>query len=166
MATRKTWFWIIGGICGGGLLLLVAVAGAGIYFISSHVQAETSTPSSAIESFDAVTASFSGRRPLYELDQQERPRLVVELSKLPASSTKPSALMVQAWDPDEQRMVRLALPFWLLRFGPGEVRAGRRENGFDFNEIDFDIDELERIGPALVLDYRNQDGVRVLLWTK
>ena len=29
-----------------------------------------------------------------------------------------------------------------------------------------DVDELGRIGPVLLLDYRNQDGVRVLLWTK
>jgi hypothetical protein len=46
------------------------------------------------------------------------------------------------------------------------VRVMREANGFDFQRLNLDVDELERIGPALVFDFRNQDGVRVLLWTQ
>jgi len=74
--------------------------------------------------------------------------------------------MVQAWNPEDERLVRLSLPFWLLRFTPDKMRTSRREGRFDMHELQLDIPELERIGPALVLDYRNQDGVRVLLWTE
>jgi hypothetical protein len=149
-----------------GLLALVAVAGAGVYFISRHVQAETSSGTEAISSFDRITSALPDRRPLYELDPQERPQLTVPLGGLPASASKSSSLMIQAWNPDDQRLVRLALPFWLLKLGPDHMSVSRREHGFDFHQLQLDISELERIGPSLVLDYRNQDGLRVLLWTE
>lgn len=166
MAKRRTWLWIIGGVAAAGLLAIVAVAGAGIYFVSRHVHAEPSTGASALVAFEQVTAAFTNRRALYELDAEERPQLTTSLSTLPTSPTSPTSLMVQAWDPERERLVRLSLPFWLLRFGPEHMRASKREHGFDFHQLQLDIAELERIGPALVLDYRNQDGVRVLLWTE
>lgn len=166
MAKRNTWLWIIGGVATTGLLALVGVAGAGVYFVSRHVQAQDTTGAGATDAFDRITTDFANRRALYELDAQERPRLTTALSALPTSSATPTSLMVQAWDPDEERLVRLSLPFWLLRLGPEKMRVSRREHGFDFHQLDLDINELQRIGPALVLDYRNQDGVRVLLWTK
>jgi hypothetical protein len=166
MAARRTWLWIT---CGTGvalLLALVAAAGACIYFVSRHVQSEATSSAEALDAFDRVTASFEGRRPLYELDAQERPHLTTELSTLPAASTPPRTLMVQAWNPDDQRLVRISLPFWLLRFGPDHLRVSHQDRGFDLTQLQLNIDELERIGPALVVDYRNQDGVRILLWTR
>jgi hypothetical protein len=166
MANRRTWLWIIGGVAASGLLGLIAIAGAGVYFVSRHVETQDSTGAQAVVAFDRVTADFASRRALYELDARERPQLTVPLAALPTSTATPTSLMVQAWDPEQERLVRLSLPFWLLRLGPEQMRVSRREHGFDFHQLELDIDELERIGPALVLDYRNQDGVRVLLWTK
>ncbi len=166
MAKRRTWLWIIGGVAAAGFLALVAVAGAGVYFVSRHVESAASTAAEAARELDSVTAGFADRRALYELDANEHPQLTAPLSSLPTSPHTPSALMVLAWDPEKERVIRLSLPFWLLRFGPDRMQASRRERGFDVHALELDIDELERIGPVLVLDYRNQDGVRVLLWTK
>ena len=166
MAKRRTWLWIIGGIAVAGLLALVALAGASVYFVSSHVQSETLTGAGAIDAFDRVTAGFGNRRPLYELDPQDRPRLAIPLATLPTAATKPTSLMVQAWKPEDEHLMRLSLPFWLLRLGPDHVRVSRQQQGFDFNQLELDVNELERIGPAIVLDYRNQDGMRVLIWTE
>jgi hypothetical protein len=166
MAKRRTWLWIIGGVAATGLVGLVAVAGASVYFVSRHVQAETSTGPKAVDAFDRVTGEFGTRRALYELDAQERPHLTSPLATLPTSPTTPTSLMVQAWDPEKERLVSLSLPFWLLRLGPQHMRVSRRDHSFDFHQLELDFSELERIGPALLLDYRNQDGARVLLWTK
>lgn len=166
MAKRRTWLWIIGGVAATGFLALVAVAGAGVYFVSRHVQSEVSTVTEAVQAFDAVTADFSSRRALYELDANEHPQLTAPLSSLPTSPSRPSSLMVKVWDPEKERLIDLSLPFWLLRLGPDHMRASHRHRGFDVHALELDVNELQRIGPALVLDYRNQDGVRVLLWTK
>lgn len=165
MATRKTWLWIVCGAAACVLLTVIAAAGAGIYFVARHVQSEATSNVDALQAFEAVTASFQSRRPLYELDPQERPHLTTELSDLPTAAAPPRALMVQAWNPDEQRLVRVSIPFWLLQLGPDRFRKSSHKRGFDFNQLHLDVDELRRIGPALVIDYRNQDGVRILLWT-
>lgn len=166
MATRRTWIWIIGGVAAAGLIGVIALAGAGVYFVSRHVQAEPTSTVEAIASFDSVAGTFSGRRALYELDAQDRPVLTTQLSSLPTAAESPSSLMVQFWNPAEERLVRLTLPFWLLRFNPNHISAGHSHRDFDLHQLQLDVDQLERIGPMLVLDYRNQDGVRVLLWTK
>ena len=120
----------------------------------------------AITSFDEVAGTFQGRRPLYELDPQDRPVLTTELGALPSAPLPSTSLMVQAWKPADERLVRLSLPFWLLKFSPDHLRVSGNRGDFDLHGLQLDIEQLQRIGPALVLDYRNQDGVRVLLWTK
>jgi hypothetical protein len=40
------------------------------------------------------------------------------------------------------------------------------DEGFDLEHLNLDGEELARIGPALVFDYRDRDGARVLLWTQ
>lgn len=166
MAKRRTWLWIIGGVAAGGLLLLIAVAGAGVYFISRHVSASTSTGAEASSTFETVTKRLGARRPLFELDDQDRPHLVVPLASLPAADTRSSALMIQIWEPDNEKLIHLSLPFWLIRLGPEKMRVSRKDHGFDFDRFSLDVAELERIGPTLVLDHRDQDGGRVLLWTE
>ena len=166
MATKKTWIWVAVGVGGTGVLALLAVAGAGLYFVSRHVHTAPSTPPEALRSFAAVAASFEGRRPLYEFDAQQKPHLVTPFASLPTASTPASDLMVQAWDPNDQKLIRLSLPLWLPRFGDRKMRVMRDGGGFDFRELTLDVDELGRIGSVLLLDYRNQDGVRVLLWTQ
>jgi hypothetical protein len=39
-------------------------------------------------------------------------------------------------------------------------------DGFDLKELDLDVKELRRIGPALVHDFRDTSGERVLIWTQ
>jgi hypothetical protein len=166
MASKRTWIWVGVAVAGTGVLALMAVAGAGVYFVSTHVRSSGSTPAEALQSFSAVAVSFEGQRPLYELDARQKPHLTTPLASRPSSPTKATDLLVQVWDPDEQRLIHVSIPFWLLRFGDQKMRVLRDEAGFDFRELPLDVSELGRIGPALVFDYRNQDGMRVLLWTK
>jgi hypothetical protein len=166
MGSRKTWVWIIVGVLGLCLFGLILVAGAGVYFVTRHISTERSTSTEAIQAFDAVRASFPNQRPLYELDAAEQPRVARPLGELPTSTSRPQSLRMLAWDPDKQRLVKVSLPFWILRLKKSRMDVVGRERGFDLERLDLDGEELERIGPALVFDFRDQDGVRVLLWTQ
>jgi hypothetical protein len=174
MAAQRTWVWVVAGICGVGLLMLIGLAGAGVYFVTRHISTEPSTSAEAIRAFEAVRAAFPDQKPLYELDNRERPTMTRPIRELPTSPKKPEQLRVLAWDPHDERLVRISLPFWILRMhkakmGPlvdvGE-RRDRGDSSFDLEHLELDGQQLERIGPALVLDYRGGDGVRVLLWTQ
>jgi hypothetical protein len=164
MASRRTWVWVVVGVCGVGLLGLILLAGAGVYLVTRHVSTERSTSAEAMRAFDAVKASFKDQKPLYELDNAERPTMTRPLSELPTSNEKPEHLRMLAWDPDDERLIRIMLPFWILRMHKAKMNLG--DTSFELEHLDLDGAELERIGPALVFDYRGHDGARVLLWTQ
>ncbi len=166
MTAKKTWLWVAVGAAVLFVVALMAVAGSGVYFVTHHIHSEHSTSADALRAFDAVSASLGSPRPLYELDASDEPRLVRSLADMPTAASHPDTLDMLAWDPDQARLVRVSLPFWLLRIGHRKMRVMHGANGFDFERLNLDVDELERIGPALVFDFRNQDGVRVLLWTQ
>ena len=62
MATRKTWIWIIVitlSVCVVGML---AVAGAGVYFVASHFDTRQASSSEAFQEFDRARAPLKGIR--------------------------------------------------------------------------------------------------------
>lgn len=165
MATRTTWIWIVVGclaLCG---LFLFAVAGAGVYFVASRIDTERVSSVDAMKMFDEARAAFEGQEPLFEIDSDERPHPVRDIREMPTSSERPRDLVVMAWDSDEERIVRVAVPFWLMRLGGRQVEINNGQ-GFDLNRLDLDVEELERVGPLLLFDYRARTGERVLLWTR
>jgi len=166
MASRRTWIWIIVAFLAVCLIGLFVVAGAGVYFVSRHINMKASTGADASRAFDAVKSTFKEQRPLFELDSFERAKATRPLADLPTSAVKPQDLLIQAWDPDEQRLIKISLPFWLLRLGRRKVDIGNSSGGFDLERLNLDVNELERIGPAIVIDFRAPSGERVLLWTQ
>jgi hypothetical protein len=165
MASRKTWLWIIVGVFGTCMLLLIVVAGGLFFFVTSHVNSRQTTSSEAFRTFDTTRAEFRDQKPLLEIDDRDRPRVPKALSTFPTSSTRPEQLCVLAWDPEEERVVQLSLPFWLLKLGRRKIDVSGN-HGFDFDQLNIDVNELERIGPQLILDLRKSTGQRVLVWTK
>lgn len=167
MASKKTWIWIIVGVIGTCVLALFVLAGAGVYFVSHHISATRTTTSAALEAFDRARAPFKDDRPLLEIDDLDRARPMRPTSEIPTSSTRPEQMWILAWNPNEEppRIVKVSMPFWLLRFGRRkfDIRGDRQ---FDFDQLHIDVNELERIGPALLLDYRRSSGERVMIWTQ
>jgi hypothetical protein len=168
MATRKTWIWIIVSILAVCVIAMIAVAGFGVYFVASHIKSERlPTAQDAHRRFDEAKAVFKDQKPLVEIDQRERPHITRAISSLPTGTAKPEYLRILAWDPDKpSRVVSVNLPFWLLRFGGRKINVFEHGGGFDFDRMNVDVRDLERIGPILLLDYRATTGERVLVWTK
>src|SRR6185436_4795822 len=136
------------------------------YFVRRDVRTERTTHADAIRAFDDVKARFPVPRPLYELDSSEQPRAVRPLTELPSSAIRPDQLWLLAWDPDEERLVKVSLPFWMLSVGHHKIDLAGHGHDFDLDQLNLDPRELERIGPNLLFDYRDHDGARVLLWTQ
>jgi hypothetical protein len=166
MASKKTWIWIIVGVVGACVLGVVALAGVGVYFVSQHVSAKRSTPADALQAVEAARAFFKDQPPLLELDSFGRPQPTRPFASLPTSATKPSELWVLAWNADDEKLVKLSVPFWILRFGRRKLDVNSGDSGFDLDRLHLDINELERIGPTLILDLRHPNGERVLVWTR
>jgi hypothetical protein len=161
---KKTWIWVILGIGVLGVLALFVVAGAGLYFVSRHIDTKHTSGADAVRAFDDARARFRDQKPLIEVAGYGRRPQTRDLSKVPSSPQRPEHLWILAWDPEEERIVKISLPFWLLEMGRRRIDVNT--DGFDLNELDLDVKELRRIGPALVLDFRESNGERVLIWTQ
>ncbi|HXG55787.1 MAG TPA: hypothetical protein VNJ03_10450 [Vicinamibacterales bacterium] len=163
---RKTWIWVLVGIGVVGILFVIAMAGAGIYFFSQNIETRTATTTVAASEFDRIRAQFTGQKPLIELDSNgdflrsntDRP--------VPASPEMPENLYVLAFDPDDGGLVRVTIPFWLLRLKMKGATINFSGNQMDLEDLKLTVEDLERFGPSLVLDQQNEGGDRVLVWSQ
>jgi uncharacterized membrane protein len=166
------WAWAVVVVVALFVLGIIAMAGAGVYFVTRQVQVRTATPARAETLFDESRERFKNVKPLIELDTDGD---IIRSNLLEArdararqggARTAVEALHVLAWDANDEKVVEVAIPFWLLRLkrGPIDVfseTAGLREAGLRIT-----VEDLESLGPALLIDQRGRHGDRVLVWTQ
>ena len=162
----KTWVWVVIGVVAMGILGVIALAGAGAYYFARNIEATNASPEVAASEFDAIRARFAGQQPLIELDERGNLRKANTDRPAPPDARRPEGLHVLAFDPDDGGMVKLRVPFWLLRMqmGGGTIDlSGRR---VDLEDLKLTVEDLERFGPTLELDQTSTGGDRVLVWTQ
>ena len=160
----KTWVWVVVGIVVCGILGVIAMAAAGLWFVKSHVDIRTTTVAAATEDFQAIRQRFAAQKPLIELD--ERGHFLRANADRPAGTQRPQTLNMMAFDPDEGRIVRMELPFWILRLKSGGTRFDIGRSNVDLARMRITVEDLERYGPILILDQKDTDGSRVLVWSQ
>jgi hypothetical protein len=162
---KRTWLWIVLGV----FLLFVVLAVGGLFFAVSFFRQNMSVTemsmASADSEFDAVRARFAGQKPLIQL-VDGRPQYVDERAAEPPSSQSLTTMHILAWDDDEEQLVRLSVPFWLLRLKSGPIQLSAYSQGWDARGVSFRIEDLERHGPGVVLDVNESREGRVLIWAE
>ena len=161
----KTWIWIVVGLLGLGVFCIVAMAGAGFYFFSQHFDTKVVSREGAGTEFEHVRAQFTGQKALIELDERGRFLRANSDRAAQPNAKRPEQLYVLAFDPDDERIVKVTIPFWLLRFKP---RATVDFNGgrLELEDLKLTVEDLERFGPTLIVDHKSARGERVLVWSQ
>lgn len=162
----RTWVWVVVAIVVVGILGIVAMAGLGFYFFSRHIDTRAASPSSAAREFDQVRERFSGQQALIELDERGRFRRGNTDRPKPSTTAPPEYLYVLAFDPDDGRIVRVSVPFWLLRLKTGGTSIDFNGNRMDLEDLKLTVEDLERFGPTLIVDHKTPEGERVLVWSQ
>ena len=75
----------------------------------------------------------------------------------------PKTLAFMKWNPEEERLVSVHLPLWLLRWGTDANVSFDTEDG-DLVTLELHVDDLERHGPGLVVDHTHQGRESALVW--
>ena len=161
---RRTWLWILVAVFGLGVVCVIAIAGFAMYFFSTHISSKPLSPAEAFKAFDQAKAPFKDQAPLFEMDDRERIKALRQLSELPAAKQPAQHMYVLVWSPEKEKLVKLSLPFWVLRLGRQKIDVG--SDVFDMKRMELDVKQLERVGTMLVLDHRDGTGQRVLIWTQ
>jgi len=163
-AKVKTWVWVVVGIAVFCILSVIALAAAGLWFVKSHVDIRPTTAAAATSDFQMVRERFADQKPLIELD--ERGNFVHANVDRPNGSKPPETLNVMAFDPHDERVVRVDIPFWLLRLKMQGTRIDVGNSNVDLARLKLTVEDLERFGPTLIVDHRDRDGSRVLVWSQ
>ena len=167
MAGRvKTWVWVVVAIVVIGILGVIAMAGVGFYFFSQHVNTKVVSPASAAREFADISARFTGQKPLIELDERGHLLRANTDRAAPPKAEPLEALHVLAYNPHDGRIVRISLPFWLLRMKMHGATIDLDGNRMDLEDLKLTVEDLERYGPTLVVDHKARNGERVLVWSQ
>jgi type II secretory pathway pseudopilin PulG len=166
MGQKKIPTWaaiVIAGVIILGILAVAAVGGAG-FFIYRHVNTTFTGQENAAAEFTSTRARFGGQQPLIELTVGEEPVLHREL--MTESHRQPlDSLRVLAYDRRAHKLVRVTIPFWLLRLIPSRHFSFLDDNGIeiDSDSVQLTLEDIERRGPGLLLDTRDRRGSQVLV---
>jgi hypothetical protein len=166
---KRTRNWVIGilavlGVCA---LLVVGVVGTMAYFLVSHVEAGSASPTQVTTRFADVRQRFAGAEPIVHLDADEHAVVRPRTAEAPASGRPLKNLHVLVYDESDEQLVQVSVPFWLLRLLPaGKFSVSDGPVHIDSERLHLTVEELERYGPSLVLDHREQRGAQVIVWTE
>jgi hypothetical protein len=148
-----------------GLVVCVAIVGVGtaVWFFASALQTVSADEGSASRSFSDIRARFEGSDPILKVTDSGP----VITRKPPQASTAGGLKNVQliAWNPGDEQLATVTLPFWLLRFKSGPITLSA-ESAVPDVRLSMTVEELERYGPAVWVDHEDGDGSRVLIWTE
>jgi hypothetical protein len=167
---KKNWLLIVLGIVIFVVIVgIAAVVGFGFWMYRQMgvTTLDTRDPDPA---FEEARAPFKGQMPYIELstdNQEEKAVVHHELEK--TEKTPLNRLRIVAYDPGKGQLVRLQLPFWIVRLGGSghTFRLHAANTPFASGmELSVTPDDLERRGPGLILDQKLRDGVRVLVWSE
>jgi hypothetical protein len=148
-------------VAGIAILLVIVGLGSAVWLYSQTVARGTADPGRAEATFTEIRGRFAGATPVLDV-RGGRPVLTRQPPQGPPR-TRLSTLHVVAWDPDDEGLTRVDLPFWLLRLKSGPIEISSKAG---FEDLNLTVEDLERFGPSLLVDHAGRGGDRVLIWTE
>ncbi len=167
MAKKKNWLLIILGVVIFVIIVgVAAVVGFG-YWMYKQMDVQVSESANPQQEFSDLRAKFAGQSPYVEVSFAEgREEATVHHEQEKQTRTPLNKLHIMVYDEREHRVVRLALPFWLLRLsGNKPINLRQGSSGFDPGvRLTVTTEDLEKRGPGLIVDTVGRRGERILIW--
>ena len=134
-------------------------------WVSQNLNSRTSTAEEARVEFEKIHQRFAGKPPLLEY-KDGRPQYVAERTKAPPSQQQLQTLSVLVWNPREDELTSVNIPWWIVRMKSGPIEFSSYASGFDDEGINIRPDDIEKYGPGIILEIPAPRGARVLLWAQ
>ena len=163
MAKWRRWGPILFGV---GILIVFLAIGVlifGISWMREHIVIENAAAATADESLDQIRDRFAERPPLIEVRDGRVRR------NDPPPDAKPAALStlhVLAWEADEEKLARIDLPFWLVRFRGLPIDFDGGEFDIGGERVTLNAADIERYGRGIVVDLEMSSGERAVIWVE
>lgn len=154
--------WVKATLGGVAIIVVVVVAlgGTGAYFVLSHLERKSIGEAGSLREIDAVRARFGSRPPLVEIVEPRRGDIRINRLQGPASP-RVTTLHIINWKAEPDELVRTEAPLWLMRFSSVNLLS---QLGLAPARFSLTVNDIERYGPGIVVDYSAPGVFRVLLW--
>lgn len=166
MASRR-WLQVLIGLALVFLVGLAGLIGSCAYLMRQQVHVRHRSSAADYEREAAVVLErYKGVPPLVE-DGPSGPTVSQRALSTRQQRDKAPALTnlhVLVFSRKEGKLVRLTLPFWLLRMAP-DGRMDINVDTVDLDKVRLSIDDVERAGPGPLFLRKNGES-RVLVWTE
>jgi hypothetical protein len=161
---KRTHATILMVVAGLFVCFLIVSVSLGAWFFAYAFERDTPDPATASAALDDVRRRFAGQDSVFEIINEDDARV-----RRPPPDSRPARqlehLKLLIWDADEGALTSVTLPFWLLRLKAGPIDLSSHVM-VDGHGIDLTVDQVERYGPALLVDHETGRGDRLLIWTE
>jgi hypothetical protein len=149
-----------------GVLVFLGIVGLslGVWLFASVFEHDTADERAATVSFDEVRRRFAAVDPVFSITGDER----AEIRREPPSAQPGQPLerlQVLVWDPGDESLARVTLPFWILRLKAGPLDISGKVM-INHHHVDVTVEQIQRYGPTLLVDHEGRGGDRLLVWTE
>lgn len=156
----RTWVKITLCVVALFVTAFLALAGTGAYFVLRHLDTRTATEAETIREVEAIRARFAGRAPLVEVSSGRMDDIRINRAQSP-DGRPVTTIHVISWKSADSEMVRTEVPLWLMRFSTVNLLS---QLGVGPERLRLTVEDVERYGPGIVLDYGAPAADRVLVW--
>ncbi len=159
------WAQVLIGVAIVGVFLAIGAVIAVTAYFSQHVEVNEATSGGADNAFEEVRQRFKGRPPLIEMRNGVAYRATPEA---PPSAERQAitTLHILAWDPREEKLAKIDVPWWLVRMKSGPIRFSAYASGLDDDGVSLRPEDIERHGPGIIAELAMERDHRVLLWAQ
>ena len=148
------------GLAAIAIACIVALAGTAGYFVWRSFDRQGATEATALREMEAIRTRFGARPPLVEVNDPAR--MDVRINRLASGDgSKVATLHVVNWKAEDGEIVRTELPLWLMRFSSINIFSTL---GLTPSRIRLTVDDIERYGKGIVIDYHRPGTMRLLIW--
>src|SRR5215813_9041945 len=156
----------------GAVVATMWLVSAGMFFYMRHHDSRPASVETANAEFLKLRTRFANQQPLLDMSE----RRARENAGGPEAVGPVRSFHTVIFDTrGEQRLIHITAPFWFAR------RFARHNTGqfqwlgeltflddteFDPEMIQLSLDQIERHGPGLIVDYRHSNGGQFMAWVE
>ena len=154
----KTWVWVVLAIVVIGILGVVAMAGSRALLLFAARQTQSGLAGQRGARFRAGQGAISRVRSRSSSSTSTAAIFArTPIARRRPTSKPPDSINVLAFDPDDGRIVRVSIPFWLVRMKMRGATIDLNGNHMNLEDLKLTAEDLERFGPTLIVDHQNSD---------
>jgi hypothetical protein len=149
-----------------GVFVFVTVVGLslGAWFFAYAFDRVSPDPAAVSASLEDVRRRFAGQSTVLDVVDDD----VVRVRRPPPLTPPPrplERLNILTWNAESGALTSVTLPFWLLRMKAGPIDISSHVT-VDAHGVNLTVAEVERYGPALLVDHQTTRGGCLLIWTE